>query len=96
MKRMMLFQLSHCLEYGLTITGRDVKKAMLCVQCNFCIYSGQSGDDVNHKLMQTKSICLFMPPYRPKLYHKHFKKHHAEGWLEYQGLSKAEKEMFFD
>jgi hypothetical protein len=32
-----------------------------------------------------------MPPYRPELYRKHFEKLHVEGWLEYQGLSKAKK-----
>jgi hypothetical protein len=37
-----------------------------------------------------------MPPYCLELYRKHFEKQHAKGWLEYQGLSKAEKEMFFN
>ncbi len=37
-----------------------------------------------------------MPPYRPKLYRKHFEKQHAEGWFKYQGLSKVEKQMFFN
>ncbi len=95
MKHTTPFQLSHCLEYGLTIAGRDVKKAMLCVQCNFYVYGGWSGDDIGRKHMRTKSICLFMPPYYPELYRKHFEKQHAEGWLEYQGLSKVEKQMFF-
>jgi hypothetical protein len=52
----MSFQLSHCLEYGLIITGRDVKKAMSCVQCNFCVYSGRSGDDVDRKRMQIEAF----------------------------------------
>jgi len=46
--------------------------------------------------MQTKSICLFTPPYFLELYRKHLEKQHAKGWLEYQGLSKAKKHMFFD
>jgi hypothetical protein len=46
--------------------------------------------------MRTESICLFTTPYRPKLYRKHLEKQHVEGWLKYQGLSKAEKHMFFD
>ncbi|CAN5959978.1 unnamed protein product [Sphagnum jensenii] len=37
-----------------------------------------------------------MAPYRLELYRKHIKKQHAEGWLKYQGLSKAEKQMCFD
>jgi hypothetical protein len=82
------FQLSHCLEYGLIITGHDVKKVMSCVQCNLCVYDGQSGDDVDCNRMQSESICLFTPPYHLKLYRKHLKKQHAK---EYQGLSKAEK-----
>ncbi|CAM6011353.1 unnamed protein product [Sphagnum balticum] len=85
------FQLSHCLEYGLIIMGCDMKKAVSRVQCNFYVYGGQNGDDVGHKRMQTKFICLFTPPYRPELYRKHFEKQHVEGWLEYQGLSKAMK-----
>ncbi|CAK9879568.1 unnamed protein product [Sphagnum jensenii] len=96
MKCTMPFQLSHCLEYGLTIMGRDVKKAVSRVECNFCVYIGRSGDDVGCKCMQIESICLFTLPYRPKLYCKHLKKQHVEGWLEYQGLSKAKKQMFFD
>ncbi len=95
-KRTTLFQLSHCLEYGLIITGHDVKKAMLCVQCNLCVYGGQSGDDIDRNRMRSKSMCFFMPPYHPKLYRKHLKKQHAEGWFEYQGLFKVEKQMFFD
>jgi len=95
-KRMTLFQLSHCLEYGLIITGRDVKKAVLCVQCNLCVYGGRSGDDVGCKHMRTKSICFFMPTYHPRLYRKHFEKQHAKGWFKYQGLSKVEKQMFFN
>ncbi len=51
MKHTTPFQLSHCLEYRLTIMGHDVKKVVLCVQCNFCVYSGQSGDDVGCKRM---------------------------------------------
>ncbi|KAH9570353.1 hypothetical protein CY35_02G035500 [Sphagnum magellanicum] len=90
------FQLSPCLEYGFTITGRDVKKVVSCVQCNFCVYDGRSGDDVSRKRTRTKSIYLFMPPYRPHLYCKHLKKQHAEGWLKYQGLFKVEKQMFFN
>ncbi len=51
-KHMTPFQLSHFLEYGLTImVGRDVKKVVLFVQCNFCIYGGRSGDDVGRKHM---------------------------------------------
>ncbi|CAM6025211.1 unnamed protein product [Sphagnum balticum] len=95
-KRTTSFQLSHCLEYGLTIRGCDVKKAVSCVQCNFCIYGGRSGDDIGRKHMRIESICLFTPPYHLKLYRKHLKKQHAEGWLECQGLSKAKKQMFFD
>ncbi|CAK9277003.1 unnamed protein product [Sphagnum jensenii] len=87
------FQLSHCLEYGLIITGHDVKKVMSCVQCNLCVYDGQSGDDVDCNRMQSESICLFTPPYHLKLYRKHLKKQHAK---EYQGLSKAEKQMFLN
>jgi hypothetical protein len=37
-----------------------------------------------------------MAPYRPELYCKHLEKQHAEGWLEYQGLSKVEKQVFFN
>jgi len=37
-----------------------------------------------------------MPPYRRRLYCKHFEKQHAKGWFKYQGLSKAEKQMFFN
>jgi hypothetical protein len=84
------------LEYGFTITGHDVKKVVSCVQCNLCVYDGRSGDDIGRKRTRTKSIYLFMPPYRPNLYRKHFKKQHAEGWLKYQGLFKVEKQMFFD
>ncbi len=62
----------------------------------FAFTVGRSGDDVDRKCMQTESICLFTPPYRPKLYCKHLKKQHVEGWLEYQGLYKAEKQLFFN
>jgi hypothetical protein len=44
--------------------------------------------------MRTKSICLFTPLYCPKLYRKHLEKQHVEGWLEYQGSSKVEMQMF--
>jgi hypothetical protein len=37
-----------------------------------------------------------MPPYYLELYRKHLKKQHAKGWLEYQGLFKAKKQMFFN
>ncbi len=73
-----------------------MKKVVSCVQCNFCIYGGRNGDDVGHKCMRIKFICLFMPPYRPELYRKHIEKQRVEGWLEYQGLSKVEKHMFFN
>jgi hypothetical protein len=73
-KRTTPFQLSHCLEYGLTIMGRDVKKVVSCVQCNFCVYGGRNGDDIGRKRMQTESIYLFTPPYSPELYYKHLEK----------------------
>jgi hypothetical protein len=46
--------------------------------------------------MLIESIYLFTPPYCPELYRKHVEKQHAEGWFEYQGLFKADKQMFFD
>jgi hypothetical protein len=73
-----------------------VKKAVSCVQCNFYVYGGRSGDDVGRKRMRIKFICFFTPPYCPELYRKHIEKQHAKGWLEYQGLSKVEKQMFSD
>jgi hypothetical protein len=71
--------------------GHNVKKAVLCVQCNFCIYDGWNGDDIGRKRMRIESIYLFTPPYHPELYCKHLEKQHVERWFEYQGLSKAEK-----
>jgi hypothetical protein len=62
----------------------------------FCVYGVRSGDDIGHKHMQTTFIYLFTPPYCLELYYKHLEKQHAERWFEYQGLSKVEKQMFFN
>jgi hypothetical protein len=81
-KRTTPFQPSHCFEYGLAITGRDLKNAVSCVQCKFCVYDGRSGDDVGRKRVRTNSTQLFTPPYRPDLYRKHLETQHADQFFK--------------
>jgi hypothetical protein len=95
-KRTTPFQPSHCFEYGLAITGRDLKNAVSCVQCEFCVYDGRSGDDVGRKRVRTNSTQLFTPPYRPELYRKHLETQHADQWLHYQSMSISSKKVYFD
>ena len=94
-KRSTPFQPAHCLEYGLSITGRDLGRAVSSVQCDFCVYLGRTGEDVGRKRSRTQNIQLFAPPFRPELYRKHLQKQHGDEWLEYQSLSKEMKKTYF-
>ena len=94
-KRNTPFQPSHCLQFGLAITGYDLKKAVTSVQCEFCVYEGRSGDDVARKRARTNNIQLFTPPYRPELYRKHLERQHADKWLEYQSMTTCSKKAYF-
>ena len=96
MSRKTPFQPSHALEYGLSVIGVDLQKAVSCVQCNFCVYFGRSGDNEGRKRARTENTRLYTPPYRPEAYRTHLRSQHAEPWLTYQALSKADKKTFFD
>ena len=96
MSRKTPFQPSHALEYGLSITERDLQNAVSCVQCDFCLYYGRTGDDVGRKRARRKGIKFYRPPFRPEQYRRHLLSQHAVHWDAYQSLSNAEKKTFFD
>jgi hypothetical protein len=95
-KRTTPFQPAHCLMYGLLITGRGLDKDVTCVQCQFCLYDGRSGDDVGRKRVRTVNVQMYTPPYRPELYRKHLERQHADKWLEYQSMAMSVKKAYFD
>lgn len=95
-KRTTPFQEKHCIQFGLEIAGRDIKKLVICVQCRFCVHFGRDGDDVGRKRARSNAICYFSPPYRPQLYRKHLENQHSSEWAEYCRLPPDEQRVYFD
>ncbi|BBN02960.1 hypothetical protein Mp_2g19640 [Marchantia polymorpha subsp. ruderalis] len=95
-KRTTPFQEKHCIQFGLEIAGRDIKKLVICVQCRFCVHFGRDGDDVGRKRARSNAICYFSPPYRPELYRKHLENQHSSEWAEYCRLPPDEQRVYFD
>ena len=94
-KRATPLQPLHCLKYGLSTTGRDLKNDVTCVQCEFCFIDGRSGYDSGRKRARTSNVQLYTPPYRPELYRKHLEGQHADQWRQYNSMSNASKKEYF-
>jgi hypothetical protein len=87
------FQTKHTIQYGLSITARDLMSSeVIVVCCQFCICFGREGSS-------KKSLTIWMferPPFRADNYTQHLRLNHKTRWEEYQGLAHQEKSKYFN
>ncbi|CAK9222467.1 unnamed protein product [Sphagnum troendelagicum] len=96
-----LFQLAHCLQFGLKIV-EEANKRVTSVRCNFCAFFGRAkvkvGDEHAGEKRQRRSRndTKYWTSFTSQNYCSHHELQHADLWAEYSALSNKEKHMHFD
>ncbi|KAH9536239.1 hypothetical protein CY35_17G098500, partial [Sphagnum magellanicum] len=88
---------SHTLEYVVEVVSRDAKGSATC-WCLFCVHEGRNEVKISQngrKRKRTAQIKMFTAPFYPHKYRNHHESQHAESWVLYQDLSKANKKQYF-
>ncbi|KAH6577853.1 hypothetical protein BASA60_003858 [Batrachochytrium salamandrivorans] len=95
-KHVVVFQETHCNEYGLKITSRDAASSKVTsVVCLFCTVFGRDSN-VGAKRKQTQKLKYWSTgSFRMDNYLSHMRSQHASKWSEYQLLNSIDDRLAF-
>ncbi|KAH9251487.1 hypothetical protein BASA81_010655 [Batrachochytrium salamandrivorans] len=95
-KHVVVFQETHCNEYGLKITSRDAASSKVTsVVCLFCTVFGRDSN-VGAKRKRTQKLKYWSTgSFRMDNYLSHMRSQHASKWSEYQLLNSIDDRLAF-
>ncbi|KAH6602697.1 hypothetical protein BASA61_000862 [Batrachochytrium salamandrivorans] len=95
-KHVVVFQETHCNEYGLKITSRDAASSKVTsVVCLFCTVFGRDSN-VGAKRKRTQKLRYWSTgSFRMDNYLSHMRSQHASKWSEYQLLNSIDDRLAF-